>query len=1120
MRCSSCESNNPTGKRFCGDCGAPLKSHCPQCGAENPPSKRFCGDCGTALAAGNSTAQFPVSPSITPDIAVSAETASAIDNGERKTITALFVDIKGSMELMENLDPEEARAIMDPALKLMIEAVHRYGGHIIQSTGDGIFALFGAPIAHEDHPQRALYAALKMQAEMGLYSARLREVGKLPIEARVGLNTGEVVVRSIATSDSHAEYAPIGHSASVAARMQALAPTGSVVVTENTRKLCEGYFTFKSLGPMVVKGVSEPVEVFEVTGLGLLRTRFQRAAVHGLTKFVGRQRELDALTHAAEQAQAGHGQIVTVMAEPGTGKSRLFHEFKATSQSGWRVLEAYSISHGKASAYLPVLELLSTYFEISPDDDDRKRRERIHGKVLGLDRNLEDALLYLYLLYGIADSGDSLAQMDPHIKRRRTLEAIKRILLRESLNQPLMLIFEDLQWIDGETQALLNLLVDAIANARILLLVNYRPEYRHEWSSRTHYTQLRLDPLSRESAAEMLSALLGNEAELEPLKRLVADKTEGNPFFVEEMVQALFEQGVLTRNGRVKLSRSLTDIKIPPTVQAVLASRIDRLPPSEKELLQTLAVIGRKFPQQLIQRVAGIPEAELERMLGNLQNSGFVYEQPTFPNVEYSFKHALTQEVAYNSVLVERRRQLHQRAAHAIEALFSDTINDHLDDLAHHCSRAGNADKASEYLGRAGELALRRSAYAEAQGNLTAALALLKDVPDGVQRDGRELRLQLAMGSVLSGTVGWDSPERRRTYERARELSQRIGDTNELFRALWNLCQSNIAQAAQGLAQAFELAEESLRLAESTHKPEQLLAAHYNMGECLWRLGRLGEAAGHLNRALGLYDARQHRLLAPDYGVDLWIICSGMLSWTELFLGRADQAATRIEATLAYAREVGHAFSLDFAMWTVVWIEHYRGGWQVLQETAHAAIMLAAENGFAELSCWARGIEGYALFAQGQCDEGIAETAEAVREDRRLGALSNLTFISAPLIDVYTQVGQIEDAQELLAEAVINAQPWNDAELLRLKGNLCLAQPVPDRREAETCFRRSIEVSQQQEAKFFELRATICLARLFASQNGRAEARAMLTEIYNWFAEGFDTIDMKDAKALLNQLSA
>ncbi len=336
------------------------------------------------------------------------DSASAALDGERKTVTALFADIKGSMELLEDLDPEEARAIVDPALKLMIDAVHRYAGYIVQSTGDGIFALFGAPVAHEDHPQRALYAALRMQDEMRRYSAKLRESGNLPIEARVGVNTGEVVVRSITTAEGRAEYTPIGHSISLSARMQVLAPTGSIAATHATRDLCEGYFTFKSLGPTVVKGVTEPVNVYEVTGLGQLRTRLQRAATRGLTKFVGRQREMEALKHAAAQAQAGHGQIVAVMAEPGVGKSRLFYEFKATSQSGWMVLEAFSVSYGKASAYLPILEMLAEYFELGRDDEDRKRRERILGKVLGLDRSLEDTLPYLYSLQGI-DAGDSLA---------------------------------------------------------------------------------------------------------------------------------------------------------------------------------------------------------------------------------------------------------------------------------------------------------------------------------------------------------------------------------------------------------------------------------------------------------------------------------------------------------------------------------------------------------------------------------------------------------------------------------------------------------------------------------------------------------------------------------------
>jgi class 3 adenylate cyclase len=499
---------------------------------------------------------------------ISAEqTNLAVVDGERKTVTALFADIKGSTELMEGLDPEEARRIVDPALKIMIEAVRRYDGYVVQSTGDGIFVLFGAPAAHEDHPQRALYAALRMQEGLRGYSAKVVSGGGTPVQCRIGVNTGEVVVRGLETGQGHAEYAPIGHSMNLAARMQTAAPVGSIAATESTRKLCEGYFTFKLLGPTLVKGVSEPVKVWEVTGQGLLRNRLQRAASRGLTRFVGREREMEALRHAAGLAGAGHGQVVAVMADPGVGKSRLYYEFKLISQSEWLIVEAFSVSHGKASSYLPVIELLKDYFEIGIGDDERKRREKVNGKIVTLDRSLEDTLPYLFTLLSLNSGDDPLAQMDAQIKRRRTHEALKRVLLRESLDRPLMLIFEDLHWIDGETQELLNVLVDSVANARILLLVNYRPEYHHEWGNRTHYAQLRLDPLGREGADEMLSSLLGNELDLLPLRRLISAKTEGNPFFIEEIVQTLFEDGSLVRNGQLTLKRPLMQVRVPTTVQ-------------------------------------------------------------------------------------------------------------------------------------------------------------------------------------------------------------------------------------------------------------------------------------------------------------------------------------------------------------------------------------------------------------------------------------------------------------------------------------------------------------------------------------------------------------------------
>jgi class 3 adenylate cyclase len=468
-------------------------------------------------------------------------------DGERKTITALFADLKGSTALIEGLDPEEARAILDPALQLMMDAVHRYEGYVAQALGDGIFALFGAPLAHEDHPQRTLYAALRMQEEIRQYADTLRAKGYPPLLMRVGVNTGEVVVRSIRKDDLHADYVPVGHSTNLAARMEQLAAPGSIFVTAYTQKLTDGYFEFKNLGRTQIKGVEEPLTIYEVLGAGPLRTRLQMTATRrGLTRFVGRQNEMEQLQYALAQAKAGHGQIVGVMGEPGLGKSRLFYEFKLLSQSGCLVLEAYSVSHGKASPYLPVIELLKSYFDISVVDDERKRREKLNGKVLTLDRSLEDTLPYLSALLGINDPAAALQQMDPQIRRRRTFEAMKRLFLRESLNQPLLLIFEDLHWIDTETQGVLDTLSESVAGAKILLLTNYRPEYRHEWGRKTYYTQLRLTPLGKKEAEELLTFLLGSEASLIPLRQLILARTEGTPFFMEEVVQTLAEEGVLS----------------------------------------------------------------------------------------------------------------------------------------------------------------------------------------------------------------------------------------------------------------------------------------------------------------------------------------------------------------------------------------------------------------------------------------------------------------------------------------------------------------------------------------------------------------------------------------------
>jgi class 3 adenylate cyclase len=1109
MNCSKCGAENREGRKFCAKCAARLARLCPQCGASNEPGDDFCGECAAPLG------QPPTaSAKKSNDSAIRVAEAPALENleGERKTVTALFVDIKGSTELEQDLDPEEARAIIDPALKLMIDAVRRYDGYIVQSTGDGIFALFGAPVAHEDHPQRALYAALRMQEELKRYSARLREAGNLPLEARVGVNTGEVVVRSITTGEGHTEYTPIGHTNNLASRMQALAPTGSIAISEQTRKFVEGYFELKPLGPTKVKGVSEPVNVYEVTGLGTLRTRLQRSASRGYTKFVGRERQMDALSHAAELARQGHGQIVAAVADPGVGKSRLFYEFKARNQSGWMVLESFSVSLGKASAYFAVIDLLYNYFKILGEDDQRARRAKVTGNVLTLDRALEDTLPYVLALLGIADEDDPLAGMDAQIRKRRTLDAIKRVLLRESLNQPLMLMFEDLHWIDEETQAFLNLLADSIGTAKILLLVNYRPEYQHQWGSKTYYTQLRLDPLGKESADEMLSAILGDRGELAPLKRLIIKRTEGNPFFMEETVQVLLDEGALLRDGAaIKVTKSLNELKIPPTVQGILAARIDRLPAAEKELLQTLAVIGKDFPLALVREITKKPDDEIDSMLNNLQLAEFIYEQPAVGDVEYTFKHALTHDVAYNSVLIERRKLLHERVGSAMEASFAQSIDDHLSQLAYHYGRSANVRKALEYLGLAGQQAQRRLLHIEAMVDLSAALQLLKSLPEGEERQRREVGLQLTFAEAAAAARGPGDDEVGAAFARARDLFTQLGDTRRTFRVLLGLrFFYNFKSQWQN---DLETSQQLVALAEREPRPARLLWANTALGESLGYQGRHRDARAHLEKAIALIPAIAEHTVFPV--ADPRITALDVLGEILWCLGFPDQALERCREALTLARKLGRPFPLCSAYSGVCTVYRDRGEVSALEEAANEMRVLADEHGFGfyreEGTYW----RAWCLVKKGSVEEGLNEVQRSLAARRAVGLAGG-----GALFDVFEAYRKLRRFDEALA--LLDQTTWTQrfsSAVRRVRGELQLEAGRCSEREAEDLFRDAIRIARGEEARSFELLATTSLARLLAKQGKRVEARAMLSEIYNWFTEGFDTADLKDAKALLEQLS-
>ena len=1122
MRCSSCTTDNPEGAKFCSACGSAMPVRCGNCGQPNRPGARFCNECGHAIASKVRGDDKPSTVSAARSISFGGSVdLRLVPEGERKLVTALFVDIINSTALEQDLDPEEARAIIDPALRLMIDAVRRYDGYVVQSTGDGIFALFGAPVAHEDHPQRSLYAALRLREEIRRFSDRLRHEGGAPIQIRAGANTGEVVVRPIRTGETQTEYTPIGHTVNLASRMQSLANAGSIIVSESTRALVEGYFALRSLGPARVKGINEAVSVFEVTGLGPLRTRLEKSAGRGLSKFVGRIAERETFHNAANLAKSGSGQIVAVDADPGVGKSRLIFEFKSGVNSDWTVLEAFSLSHGKGSSYLPIVEMLHGHFGITSADPPSVRRDRVTKKITELDLEFENGLPYLYALLEIEGDKEKLAGMDPQLRRSRTLDVVVRMLLGEARRHPLLLIVEDLHWLDQESQALLDLLVESMSNATIMLLVSYRPEYSLRWGGRLNCQQVRLDALSYETANEMLSAILGESPDLFPLKELIIETTGGTPFFMEETVQALFDEGALKRpNGTVKLVRPLASLRIPPTVQTILAARIDRLRNDEKHLLRTLAVLGREFVLSLVRAVAGRSEDELDRLISNLQLGEFVYEQPSISDVEYIFKHALTQEVAYNSILLERRKQLHEDVGRAIELLYPSSLDDHVAELAHHFSRSSNQEKAVKYLRLAGTQALTRGALPQAVENFENALGLLKTFPPGALRDGLELQVLNALGTAYIAVRGYAAPEVGPVFQRARSLCDKIGESEQQFAMVWGNFAWRIVRGEMDRSMA--LAGEAMAFAERADDPGMWMEALFLLGVTLYYRGEFVAAREQYERALAQYDDRERtRAWATRVGEDAGVTHRCYLALALWQLGYAEKALAVNREMLEIARSIKHPFSLAYAHHHTSWLyQHLRLPVETLAQS-QKQIRTSSEHGFPLFQATGIIYGAAGRLLQGQAKPALPVLIKGLEAYRATGAGLALPYYLGLLGAACTQAAIRLDAERALDEALSIAdkteERCNEAEIYRLKGDLAIEQGQ-EPRVAESAYLRSIDIANRQQSKAWELRTTTSLARLYQRTNRRSEARERLGGVLASFTEGFETADFRDAKAVFGQL--
>ncbi len=1098
MKCLKCGHENRAGAKFCEECAALLARACANCSTVLSPTAKFCSECGHAAASVTpatpvTAARFGTPEAYTPKhLAEKILTSKAALEGERKVVTVLFADLKGSMELFADRDVEEARRILDPVIDHMMEAVHRFEGTVNHVLGDGIVALFGAPVAHEDHAVRACYAALRMQENVKRYAEVVRRSEGFPIQIRVGLNSGEVVVRSIG-SDLRMDYTVVGQTTNVAGRMEQLAVPGSILISSDTLALVEGFVQVKPLGPLKVKGLEAPIEVYEVTGAGNVHSRMEAAAVRGLTPFVGRESELATLNKALEMARAGRGQIVALVGEPGVGKSRLFWEFIHSHRThGWLVLEGGTASYSKSSVYLPVIDLLKSYFQIDARDEPRAIREKVTGKVFSLDRALEPGLPAFLTLLDVPVDDSKWEALDPPTRRQRTLDALKRLLIRESQVQPLSLALEDLHWVDSETQGLLDSLVESMPTASMLLMVNYRPEYQHGWGGKSYYTQLRIDPLPPSSCEELLEGLLGADEHLRPLKQRLIKQTQGNPFFLEESIRTLAETQVLVgERGNYRLDKPLAGIQIPATVQAILSARIDRLSPLEKHLLQAAAVIGVDIPFTLLQAIAEEPEDKLQHGLAHLQSAEFLYETGLFPEVEYTFRHGLTYEVAYGSVLHERRRALHARIVETIEARYSDRLTEQVERLAYHAFRGETWQKATDYLAQAGARALDRSAHREAEPYFEQALSALAHLPE--TRETRECAIDLRLGLRSSLVAQGEIEAVRKHLADAEQLASALGDQLRLGRV--SIATAHHCLVTGSAEEAHRWGKRAFDISRSVNDMPLQVAVNLYFGAACLGFGEFDQAQVHLTKTIRMLEGD---LLGERFGLHGLpaAMARAYLAWFLAERGEFAEAIACGREGVDIADMAHHAYTQSYTAWGLSMPYVVRGDLVEAARVLEKADSLCREWNFPLSSALVSGALGVVRARSGRGHEGVALLREAVASyERTFGHgvwhSQNVIWLGEALM----LSGQFDEARTIGTQALALtregkhrvSEPW----ALHLLGEIA-SRGDDCGRGAADCFHEALDLAGKLGMRPLVAHCHLALAKLSRQTGAAQEAKEHL----------------------------
>jgi class 3 adenylate cyclase/tetratricopeptide (TPR) repeat protein len=1013
---------------------------CPRCGADNLPLHRFCSQCGSALRA--AVTRFASAQSLTPPhLAEQLRGAPLALEGERKHVTVLFADLKSSMEMLADRDPEEAGKLLDGVLERMLEAVHFHEGTVTQVMGDGVMALFGAPVAHEDHAVRACHAALRMQSAVTQYGDELQRAHGAPVQIRIGLNSGEVLVRAVGHEPT-VTYTAVGSAVHLAARMEQMAKPGSTLASADTMWLAQPYIRGRALGRMSVRGVDAPVEVWEILGAGVVRSRLQLSAARGLSRFVGRGAEMEALERALGRADTERGQIVAVVGEAGVGKSRLFHEFaRSVRARGSLVLESGSAPHGSPSLHQPGMRMLRQLFRIESSDDARAVLEKVTGKMLTLDRALEPAMPAILALLGGLPVGDAFFALDIAERRQRSLDAMRAILDAERRAQTVVMIVDDLQWADSETRRALNAMADSLPPGT-LLLVNYRHDHDDGWRGKVNYTRIGMEPLSPDAAEELLDVLLGTAPSLGPLRRLVTERTEGNPLFLEECVRTLVDSGALVGEpGALRPGRVITSLEVPPTVQALLASRIDRLPPDDKRLLQEAAVIGETVPVALLAVVTDRAEEEVARGLEALRAADFL-DAVRGAEPEYVFKHSLTHEVAYETLLHDRRRLLHRRIVEAVQAYGTDRLLPaQAESLAHHAVRAEAWDTAVAHLRRASQAALTRLAPREAVAYLEQALTALAHLPTSRQRQEEAFEVRLELRAAL--TPLGDQARILGHLREAQGLADTLGDEHRLARVLSFMGQYyiNVGESEE----AVRAGDRALAVAQRTQDVQLQVIGFATLGAAWRALGDYRAATGHLREVI----ARVTGPLRPSrFGLAgaAAVLSRGHLAWSLAEMGEFTEAVAVGREAMQLAAEVGDAYSICHGALGL-------GGTLVRQGRFDEAIRVI-ERGIALgdqvplLFPPLAADLGLAHARAGRTEKGVELATQAVERATAMGRLGRLALLIAHLGEIHLLAGDLDAARERATMALDLARAkkerGNQVYGLLLHGEIGTRTPQPE----------------------------------------------------------------------------